>query len=415
MNQHCPFRVGEKVALFHCATVKDITVSTTVLVAMVKSTVISSELEINEVSSRYDVTMAFGVRGTLEETEVFSCSNESQLVSKKTRKRYCSLTLKVSTHDNGGISCRDIYSCLPITRIQCVVRSLLQDAFHQVSASARVGNMETDRRLSRKIGSRTQVKCNTHITLAEWELFTTSLVELPFVTIHDPPHDQESIPRMREPMMTIRFIHFSEFLQSFCHINRKDIQKWLISSRKRRKRNSEIPFVVTRVVGDYLREESAEEKKHVKKTNEGMVLTVGSTLTPVLPGIVCEADTCIVVRRPSVSWDERDMGYCDELEVQREPISKAVLEITATVRQANATLGNNPNSKSPSRDRFLGFRWTRLTPLDPRTYMFDSRRAEDIVGQLSCIVPTITFVSDCNASDLAALSKSNAFSECVYS
>ena len=293
-------------------------------------------------------------------------------------------------------------------RVVHVIRLLLENKFRS-SVGTGVGSKKENRR----IGRRSCFYVKAKFTLAEWEDLVLYVKHICNGVVISTPNtssianqmDAQRLLRFEEKEMTVETVDFLSLMRTLGLFDVNRFLKYIAVARKaRRAATVKIPTQL-RIIGDYICEEPGKPQpgRATVTSNRECIISLGSTLSAVTtPSVLPEKHRCIVLRRPSCEYDTRDRSYVSPLEMACLPSSALLEKCSDETREKNRVYFNGDNKRTEQK-RLFGYRWSRISRVDPRTLFFDTVDADEILGEIFLCIPTLTFFGGATAMEIKTL------------
>ena len=300
-------------------------------------------------------------------------------------------------------------------RVLHVFRLHLENAFLRNRTT--VGNMKE----SRRSGRRSALRFKDTFTLAEWDALVIHMIDIcsGFVIKSPPSPAQPHQPgtplgtHYEEKEMTIETVDFLSLMKTMGHFDAKRFLKYLAVAHSARGATPADCPKHLRIIGDYVSEEPGKPLPGCPgpSSDRECIITLGSTISSIPSATMLpDRHRCVVLRRQSCEFDARERAYVYPMELEILP-SARLLDTCSDVTKENNRVYYTGEKKKTKHNRFLGFRWSRLSRMDNRKLFYDITDAEEILGEIQLHIPILTFFGGKTALEISNLCNENALLE----
>ena len=285
-----------------------------------------------------------------------------------------------------------------VMRVVHVFRLLFENSVH----SFRDANLF--KKENRRAGRRTLLRLKDTFTLAEWHALVARVRQVSSGHVSCSPV-LPSINRygFAEKEMTLEVVDYLALMHSLGHFDTRKFVRYICMARKLKRRGKIDAPLIVRLIGDYVCEEPGPAPSHQTgdSSNSQCLITLGSSISCMSNASMFSTEhRCVILRRPSCEWDPRDRAYVVPMEIDSEFSRLLLPKLKAETREKNKVLCGGGEKRKRVQDRFLGYRWKRLSRMVTKTLFFDDKDADEVVGEIQLCIPTLTFCGGATASEI---------------
>ena len=260
-----------------------------------------------------------------------------------------------------------------------------------------------NRRLSRP----TCITVKDIFTLVEWEDLVRHVKRISSDSvIYNPDIAPGHSSTLWHNEMTLEIPVFMELMASLGAFDKDRFLQYIAVSKTVRKSTTRDSSLALRIIGDYVKADPscARASQFNTSGDTECIISAGSSLSGVQnPSQLPAEHQSIILQWPSSEWDSRERVFVTAMELKKAPSSVLLQKLDENTLDANRKAYSGGEKRKQSRQRFMGYLWTRSSRLDPRQLFFDNEEAHKVVGDITICIPTLIFIGGTTAAELKEL------------
>ena len=289
----------------------------------------------------------------------------------------------------------------PYLRVVNVFRLFLEQNLQFIK------DVRTLKKENRRLSRRTCITVKDKFTLVEWEDLVRHVKRISSDSvIYNPDIAPEHSSTLWHNEMTLEISGFMELMASLGAFDKDRFLQYIAVSKTVRKSTTRDSSLALRLIGDYVKADPscARASQFNISGDTECIISVGSSLSGVQnPSQLPAEHQSIILQWPSSEWDSRERVFVTPMELKKAPSSVLLQKLDEDTRDANRNDYSGGEKRKQSRQRFMGYRWTRSSRLDSRQLFFDNEEAHKVVGDITICISTLTFIGATTAAELKEL------------